>query len=733
MMIAFTVVACGGFSGSEEGTSRGPKSANVDTLRVFEQRLGRLLNQEAYRRARNTALKDTVEGELLEESSLHHPGLVGRMYADRGYQPVWYRGFDEQFEIVEPAFDLSEQLVDAVRSHGLWPEQVHFDEVQELGKGGLHCCDGWAEVQLTSDQREAILAHLADRERALAPSDNLRWLASLVASPEGPTPELADQVSRRAESLTESTAKLARREVLLTDGLVEFLSEMRYANPAWHQPRAWRATLRVGDRGPIRSTTLAGDQKEKTAAGAMRRAIQQARTRALLAEVIGEVFAEPETVDQAMRKAIPPYRQYRRLVGAFQRYRPIVERGGWPELPGSALELEVGDVSRDVRVLKERLRVEGYWNPTGEEEDGEVVSFAAAAAAASSSEVVEEGAAATPGPPNRDEREHSMVFDERLEEAVTAYQKTHQLWEHGSVTPETLRSLNKPAAQRWNQIRLALQRWRESNIGADSHYIHVNIPDFHAEVWRDGDRKMRIRAIVGQATEKENEETGEVRYPRATPIFSDELDYLVLNPYWNVPESIRENELKPKLEENPDYYEEEGFEVVVDDNGYEFVRQKPGPDNALGKVKFLFPNSHSVYMHDTPTESLFDKPRRAYSHGCIRLQKPLELMHYLLDLDGRWTGEERKKQLEEWFSKDTEKWLSLRKSVPVHLEYYVVRVGDKGHANFLSDLYGHDAPRITAIEKRLSRYPDGYDLPVPDGMELMDAALDGTLNAERDL
>jgi murein L,D-transpeptidase YcbB/YkuD len=293
--------------------------------------------------------------------------------------------------------------------------------------------------------------------------------------------------------------------------------------------------------------------------------------------------------------------------------------------------------------------------------------------------------------------------------------------------------LNKPATQRWNQIRLALQRWRESNIGADSHYVHVNIPDFHAEVWRDGDRKLRIRAIVGQSTKKKNEETGEVRYPRATPSFSDELEYLVLNPYWNVPESIRKNELKPRLEENPDYYEEEGFEVVVDDNGYKFVRQKPGPKNALGKVKFLFPNSHSVYMHDTPTKSLFDKPRRAYSHGCIRLQKPMELMHYLLDLDGRWTGEKRKKQLEEWFAKDTEKWLSLKQSLPVHLEYYVVRVDDEGHANFLSDLYGKDAPRMEGIEKRLSGYPDGYDLVVPDRMELMDAALDGTLDTERDL
>ena len=269
-------------------------------------------------------------------------------------------------------------------------------------------------------------------------------------------------------------------------------------------------------------------------------------------------------------------------------------------------------------------------------------------------------------------------------------------------------SLNVPAIERWHQIRLALQRWRESRVGADKHYVHVNIPDFHAEVWEHGERKLRFKVVTGATRKKRNKKSKELEYIHATPRFSATLQYIVFNPYWNVPPSIRKKELQPKLEENPDYYEEKGYEVIVDDNGYEFVRQKPGPKNALGRVKFLFPNPYSVYLHDTPDKHLFDHPFRAYSHGCVRVQDPMKFAHYLLDLDGRLSDEERrKKKLEEYYAKDTETWFRLRQSLPIHLEYFVVRVDDDGHANFLADLYRLDSPREEEIRERVAElYPD---------------------------
>jgi murein L,D-transpeptidase YcbB/YkuD len=280
-------------------------------------------------------------------------------------------------------------------------------------------------------------------------------------------------------------------------------------------------------------------------------------------------------------------------------------------------------------------------------------------------------------------------------------------------------SLNVPAIERWHQIRLSLQRWRETRVGPDEHYVHVNIPDFHAEVWRNGERDLRFRVVTGATRRKRDKKTKQVEYTHATPRFSATLQYIVFNPYWNVPPSIRRKELEPKLEENPDYYEEKNYEVVVDDNGYEFVRQKPGPKNALGKVKFLFPNPYSVYLHDTPDKHLFDHPFRAYSHGCVRIQDPMKFAHYLLDLDGRLSDEERREEkLEEYYAKDTETWFRLRKPLPIHLEYFVVRVDDEGHANFLADLYRLDRPREEKIRERVAElYPELVEEETPEDVD----------------
>jgi len=728
---------CGGgeTDGDEETLS---PAANRAVLAAFEHDIGRIMVREAERRARRSAVSSMAGRDELEGADIHHAPALERLYASRDDRPVWHEESEGAVRATDAARELERRLVEAVRSHGLWPEQVHLSALREIDGTTASCCARWSELSLTDAQRRALLEYLAEQKMDLTVAEDLDTVAKLAADPEGPTPELAEAVDQRAAELVDDHRRTARRDVLLSDALAEYLVAMRYGNPVWHQPRSWRATFRDGDRGPVRSSTYAGEQKETTAASEMRQAIQRARTRTLLVETLGDVFDQPGSVGSAMAETLPPFRGYRRLVEAFRRYRPIVERGGWPEVPSSARELKIGDVSRDVRTLKERLRIEGYWSPPTREPDRITTSRTAgssptAAATASAAVVERQARARALAEIPRSVDEYEMVFDRRLKEAVLAYQRSHQLWDHGSVTPETLRSLNVPARRRWNQIRVSLQRWRESNIGADDHYVRVNIADFHAEVWRDGERKMRFKVITGRAKRTEDSETGTVRYPLATPSFSDTIEYIVLNPYWNVPPSIRKNELQPKLEENPDYYEEEGFEVVVDDSGREYVRQKPGPNNALGKVKFLFPNEHSVYLHDTPAKHLFDKPVRAFSHGCVRIAKPMEFAHYLLDLDGRWTGEDRKRRLEQWFAKEGETWLALRQSVPIHIEYEVVRVDADGHANFLADVYDRDAPRVASVDERLNGYPDAYDLPAPEMTELWQTALAGELDPRRDL
>lgn len=261
------------------------------------------------------------------------------------------------------------------------------------------------------------------------------------------------------------------------------------------------------------------------------------------------------------------------------------------------------------------------------------------------------------------------------------------------VTGESSRdfwsSLNISAADRLAQIELTMQRWRESRIGDDSYYIFVNIPDFHTEVWRDGVRQTRFRIVVGNTQRVCDQRTGQWRMPNATPIQSARMSYVVLNPYWNIPSRILEEELLPALVNREDYFERQGIELV-DVNGTTRVRQRPGPQNPLGRVKFMFPNVHDTYLHDTSRPQYFQYPIRAFSHGCMRVQNPLDFLQLLLENDGQWDPQ----RVQRIFDSSQETSITLRNAVPVHIEYYVVRVDDEGRANFAADIYRYDRERL---------------------------------------
>jgi murein L,D-transpeptidase YcbB/YkuD len=286
----------------------------------------------------------------------------------------------------------------------------------------------------------------------------------------------------------------------------------------------------------------------------------------------------------------------------------------------------------------------------------------------------------------------SIEYDRPIRDAVERYQVTHQYRDNGRLTEPMVDSLNTPAADRVGQIAVSLQRWRESMVGNDAYYLFVNVPDYHTEVWREGRREMRFRTIVGSTQHFTRRETGEVVYRRATPFLDRTMRYIVFNPYWNVPQSIMLNEYDPNLEENPLWYEKNGYEVMYNENGTRWVRMLPGPGNALGEVKFLFPNEHAVYMHDTPNRALFERTNRAFSHGCMRIEDPMALAEYLLGQDRGWDRDRVDRARED----GTEQWVTLRSPVAVHVEYYVVRVDDDGNANFLSDLYRRDQPLLAA-------------------------------------
>ncbi len=270
------------------------------------------------------------------------------------------------------------------------------------------------------------------------------------------------------------------------------------------------------------------------------------------------------------------------------------------------------------------------------------------------------------------------------------------------VGPATLQALNVPAGIRARQLALNMERWRWLSQELGRRHVMVNIAGFWLEVIEDRQTILDMRVIVGRSY-------------RRTPVFSDQISYLVLNPYWNVPQSIAVNDILPQLKRDPAYLSKQHMKLfngwgtdarIVDPSAVNWskitatsfpyrIRQEPGPNNALGMVKFMFPNKFSVYLHDTPARELFARSLRTFSSGCIRVEKPVELAAYLLQDQPGWTAEEIKKRS----GQTQEQTVRLTRSVPVHLLYWTSWVDDAGPVQFREDVYGRDLLLSNALEE----------------------------------
>jgi L,D-transpeptidase YcbB len=359
----------------------------------------------------------------------------------------------------------------------------------------------------------------------------------------------------------------------------------------------------------------------------------------------------------ALRPAHWMYAQGRRLLRA---YRELEAQGGWPQLPAGDT-LKPGMTDSRVIALRQRLVVTG--DLMDQPLDGE-------------------------------------VYDEPLVAAVRSFQARHLLTADAEVGPATLRELNVPVADRIRQIRVNLERGRHvlHEIGVGDLVI-VDIAGY--EVRHVVDRKVvwSSRAVVGQPF-------------RQTPIFRDEIEYVVFNPTWTVPPGILAKDVLPGVRRDPRYLERKGLEVFdrngrrVDAAGIDwsrytarnfpyFLRQAAGDDNALGRVKIMFPNEHLVYLHDTPSRSLFDRDDRAFSSGCIRVQKPLELVERLL-ADPAWSRE----AIDAAVATGVTRTVRLPRPVPVLLIYWTVDEDAFGRVVFKRDIYGRDPPLAEALDAR---------------------------------
>jgi len=339
---------------------------------------------------------------------------------------------------------------------------------------------------------------------------------------------------------------------------------------------------------------------------------------------------EPKTVIAELRPGAP---HYYRLAEALARLRTIESRGGWPKVVGTA---SPGDSNQVVAQLRARLAAS---------EDPNEARLAAAGA------------------------QRAMVFDSSLHAALKHFQERHSIEGDGALGEATLEELNYTVQERIAEVALNLDRWRWMPDNLGELYVIVNVAGFELEVVENDQPIEQMNVVVGKPGWD-------------TPVFSDTMEHLVVNPYWNVPPSIYEEEIAPALARDPAYLERNNMERTS--NGS--VRQRPGPENALGRFKFLFPNGDDIYLHDTPAGHLFSRASRAFSHGCIRLERPEDLARLLLTK----ASSRPESEIDNALATTSEKWIPFDRKIPIYITYFTTWVERDGTLRYHHDVYGLD-------------------------------------------
>jgi L,D-transpeptidase YcbB len=363
---------------------------------------------------------------------------------------------------------------------------------------------------------------------------------------------------------------------------------------------------------------------------------------------------------EALEMVEPLLPQYRALIDLRDRLKEIEAAGGWPAIPENA-KADRADRGPAVAALRTRL---------------------------GASDVERERTAAARGTAD------SSLFDEGLAEAVRSFQTRHGLHATGAMNEATREALNVPVGERIRTVEINLERWRWMPRDPGAQAILVNIPAYTVYAVEDARIAFSMNTVVGRPD-----------WP--TTIFHDTMTHLIVNPYWNVPESILQDEILPRVQSDMNYLERNGYEVVdadgnvVGSDGFEFarlsdpeagwrIRQTPGSDNALGRIKFMFPNPDDIYLHDTPAKHLFSEPMRARSHGCIRLEDPIRFARYIT----RTATDEQMSAIEEALQETQPRQIDLSSPIPVYLAYLTAWVEEDGSPRFLPDVYGLDQELI---------------------------------------
>jgi murein L,D-transpeptidase YcbB/YkuD len=353
---------------------------------------------------------------------------------------------------------------------------------------------------------------------------------------------------------------------------------------------------------------------------------------------------------------------YKKMLSELRRLKNIKQNGGWQKIPNSS-QLRYGKSGNIVARLITRLKSSGDYRCSG----------------------------------------NNHKYDRCLKQAVKRFQRRHGLYPNGAINNYTRKKMNISVDWKIKKVLLNLDRIKRLPNQPENRYIMVNIPDFRLYYKENGKEKLSMRVIVGDKKHH-------------TPIFSNKISYIVLNPYWIMPDSIVQKEIIPNILKNPTYLQDKGYEVrssysikapTIDTSKIDWAKvlrygqtkkykfmQPPGPKNALGKIKFKFPNQFAVYLHDTPTKKLFKKGLRAFSHGCIRIAQPNALLSTFAANDSA-VNYNRSQQILRGKNKTQ---LNLSKKVPVHIVYLTAWINSDGLLHYSNDVYNYDSKQKRAIK-----------------------------------
>ena len=325
---------------------------------------------------------------------------------------------------------------------------------------------------------------------------------------------------------------------------------------------------------------------------------------------------------------------YKLVKSKLKQYYDLALKGGWPQIAFVGKPLKKGVSVPQIASIKKRLQL------TGELSGNDTTA----------------------------------LFDDAFEQGVKNFQTSYGYTPDGKLGDSLIKLMNVPITQKLQQIIINLNRMRWLPVEKEGRLIVANIPEYKLHVYENDKEAFNMRIVVGK--EGHN-----------TVIFSGKLSEIVFSPYWNLPSGIVEKEIMPSIQKNSNYLAKHNMEQTGESNGIPVIRQKPGGNNSLGKVKFLFPNAFNIYFHDTPAKSLFEKDVRAYSHGCIRLSEPQKLAEYILQNQDGWNSQ----KIVEAMNAGQENSVAVKKPIPVIITYYTAWIGDNSQLNFRSDIYDHDA------------------------------------------